>query len=195
MFDFLEGRLEAIGPAGVVLASGGIGWRLATSARTAQGLAAGTRRRLPVHLVVSEGALALYGFADEAERAAFRRLIQIGGVGPSLALALLSAFAPAELAGLVGQRDTTALTRVKGVGRKTAERLILELGESLAELITTSAISPASQPADDLLRVLLDLGFRPLEARAAAERARRELGAGAAIEDLLRLALQQVKTA
>ncbi|MBL7007530.1 MAG: Holliday junction branch migration protein RuvA [Planctomycetes bacterium] len=190
MFDFLDGRLESVAAAGVVVSTGGVGWQVSTSARTADAVEPGQELRLLVHLVVSDNALTLFGFLEQAERAAFRRLIQVSGVGPAMALGLLSALPPGELAAAVRARDTGALTRVKGVGKKTAERLLVEIGDGLEELALAAGPRAAGGGDDELLRVLVDLGFRPLDARSAADAARHRLGPEADFEDLLRHALQ-----
>ncbi len=190
MFDFLDGRIETVAAGAVVVRTGGVGWLVAVSARTADALEAGQELRLLTHLAVSDSALTLYGFRDEAERAAFRRLIQVSGVGPAMALGLLSALPPGELAAAVRARDTSALTRVKGVGKKTAERLLVEIGDGLEELAVAAA-APLRPDQDELYRVLVDLGFRPQDARASADQACRQLGTDADFEDLLRHALQK----
>ncbi len=190
MFDFLDGRIESVTAGSAVVRTGGVGWLVATSARTADQLEPGQERRLLVHLAVSDSALTLYGFLDPAERAAFRRLVQVSGVGPAMALGLLSALPPAELAAAVRSRDTAGLTRVKGVGKKTAERLIVEIGDGLEELALAAGSGAAVPAGDELADVLISLGSRAPEARAAAEKARRTLGPEAVFEDLLRHALQ-----
>lgn len=188
MFEFLNGRVEALPPGAAVLRTGGVGWRLQVSERTAAGLQPGGTVRLFVHLAVGENALSLYGFCDEAERVLFRRLLQVSGIGPSSALGLLSAFAPEELVAAVLDGDTGRMTAVKGIGRRTADRLIVELRDRLGDL--PAVRSNAAPGSDELARVLLDLGFRPPEARTAAEAAREALGEDAPLEQLLRQALR-----
>ncbi len=189
MFDFLEGRVEAVRAGGLVLRTGGLGWSLAATAGTLERLRPGEEARLLVHLAVSDSALSLFGFLDEAERGAFRRLIQVSGIGPSLALSLLTALPPRDLAEAIRRRDAAALTRVKGIGRKTAERLLVEIGDGLAAWEEPGAAAAGDGP-DELVQLLVDLGTRPAEARTAAARARAALGPEAELEDLLRHALQ-----
>jgi len=198
VYEFLRGRVVEIRPGEVVLATGtgeGVGWLLQVSSATAAALREGEEALLRVHLAVSENALALYGFASAEERRLFRLLLQVGGVGPALALALLSAFPPGDLAARILEGDHRSLTRVKGVGRKTAERLVLELKDRLGALavpvpeqVPGSAADPGVE--EDLVRVLLDLGFRPSEARAAAAATLASLGPGTDFQELLRSALQ-----
>ena len=192
MFDFLQGRVEEVGAGRVVLRSAGVGWELWVSARCAADLSPGMRRRLPVHLAVSDSAFTLYGFRGPKERAVFRRLLQVSGVGPTAALALLSALEPAELAAAVRDQATARLTVVKGIGRKTAERLLLELRDHVDELAAGEVLG-AARGADDLQRVLVELGFRDQEARSAADSARRALGDDADFQQLLKTALQTAR--
>jgi len=193
VFDFLDGRIETVAAGAVVVRTGGVGWLVAVSSRVADAVEVGQEARLLTHLSVSDSALTLYGFLDDAERATFRRLIQVSGVGPAMALGLLSALPPAELAAAVRDRDTGALTRVKGVGKKTAERLLVEIGDGLADLAAATLPATAAAADDELNQVLVGLGYRPQDARSAAELARRALGADAVFEDLLRHVLQNPK--
>ncbi|MFQ5750212.1 MAG: Holliday junction branch migration protein RuvA [Planctomycetota bacterium] len=191
MFEFLEGRVDSVRPGIVVLRSGGAGWKLLVSSRSAARVTAGRGARLLVHMNVSDSALTLYGFVDEGERSLFRRLLQVSGVGPAAALGLLSALEPAALVQAITAEDTGQLTTVKGIGRKTAERLVLELRDSLklAGLAPPEGLAAAS--GGELVRVLEELGFRPAQARTAVGSAREALGAEAGFEDLLRHALKQ----
>ncbi|KAA3610879.1 MAG: Holliday junction branch migration protein RuvA [Planctomycetota bacterium] len=190
MFEFLEGRVALVEPGVVVLAAGGVGWRLLVSDRTSSALRTGPKHRLLVHLAVSENAFTLYGFDSDQERWLFRQLLGVSGVGPASALGLLSGLGPESLAEAIRSRDLGRLTTVKGIGRKTAERLLVELGEAMEKNPWPSSTDAADLFPDDLLRVLGDLGFRPREAREAADRVWRELGPQADFQELLRAALQ-----
>lgn len=187
MLEFLEGRVVAAGPGHAVLQVGGLGFHLALSSRSAEGLEPGQELRILTHLVAGESGIALYGFLEPEERALFRRLLAVAGVGPALALALLSALTPAELVAAVQNGDHARLQAVRGVGRKTAERLVLELRDRIAEL---TAAAPTPAPQEDLVRVLAELGFPAREARERAAAACRRLGADADLQDLLRDALR-----
>lgn len=135
----------------------------------------GGRVTLWVHTHVREDALALYGFADEAERLAFRALLAVSNVGPRIAIAVLGALPSAELAAAVARRDLSALTSVSGVGKKIAERLLLELRDklpatSLATQAKPSAAAearPAATSDEHLRSALTGMGFRPAEADRA----------------------------
>lgn len=193
MFEFLQGQVVRVQFGSVVIATGGIGWHLSISARSAELLEEGQEYSLYVHLAVSDSAMNLFGFVTHQERELFRRLLQVGGVGPTSALGILSALSPADFVAAVVQGDAARLTAVKGVGKKTAERLILELRESLQNFMV-DAPSPSSSTTEigeSLIRVLSELGFRPQEARRAAESAQQQLGPTADFQELLRAALNE----
>lgn len=197
MYDFLRGRIAATGPAHAVLEVGGVGWLLHVAAPLALRLRVGEEARLLVHLAVGENALTLYGFERELERRLFRRLIQVSGVGPARALEVTSALPTEPLVRAIVDGDVQRLTTVKGIGRKTAERLVVELRDRLREWATGTAegaereaSGAAAGATDDLTRVLLDLGAQPAAAQRAAEQARSALGPAADFQDLLRHALR-----
>ncbi|MDA1261054.1 MAG: Holliday junction branch migration protein RuvA [Planctomycetota bacterium] len=197
MYDFLRGRIAATGAAHVVLDVGGVGWLLHVPASLALRLRAGEDTRLLVHLSVSESAHTLYGFERELERRLFRRLIQVSGVGPSRALEVMSSLPTEPLVRAIIDGDVQRLTAVRGVGRKTAERLVVELRDRLREWTTGSedgaeATAGVSAPelADDLARVLMDLGSLQAVAQRAADQARAALGTDADFQELLRHALR-----
>jgi len=147
----------------------------------------GAEVQLLTHLVVREDAHVLYGFATEDERRLFRSLIRVSGVGPKIALALLSGISVSAFAECVVNGDSAALTRVPGVGRKTAERLIMEMRDRLAAPAAgPSAVGPAS-PEGEAFSALVALGYRPAE----ATRLLKAVGPGThSTEELIRRALQ-----
>jgi holliday junction DNA helicase RuvA len=182
----------------VVLDVGGVGYELAAPLGTLG------RARLDeagcvtlwVHTHVREDALSLFGFSDETERAAFRALLSVSNVGPKIAVAVLGALPSAELARAIAKRDLGALTSVPGIGKKIAERLLLELRDKIPEGplpgLTTAANAAASRPAtgeeERLRSALVGMGFRPAE----ADRAIASLGdrvRNAPVQELLREAL------
>jgi Holliday junction DNA helicase RuvA len=198
MIGRLTGRVVAQEADGVVLDVGGVGYELAVPLGTLgrSRVDDAGRVTLWVHTHVREDALALFGFADEAERAAFRALLGVSNVGPKIAVAVLGALPAAELSLAVARRDLAALTAVSGIGKKIAERLLLELRDKLptAPSRGAGAASPDRAPlapgdGEDRLRsALTGRGFKPGE----ADRAIAALGArapGAALEDLIREAL------
>jgi holliday junction DNA helicase RuvA len=197
MIGRLRGRVVADEPGGsVVVDVGGVGYELAApvgtvarAERDEQGLAL-----LYVHTHVREEALDLFGFATAADRKAFRLLIGVPNVGPKTALGLLSVLPIAELALAVDAGDVARLTRVPGIGKKTAERLVLELKQKLTELGPPGVAARAPAGGDDarrLMAALTNMGYRPSEAERAlkslAERVGRE-----PISDLLREALARL---
>jgi holliday junction DNA helicase RuvA len=185
---------------GIVLDVGGVGYELAAPLGTlgrARSEDAG-RVTLWVHTHVREDALALYGFADETERAAFRALLGVSNVGPKIAVAILGALPAAELARAIAGRNLGALTAVSGIGKKIAERLLLELRDKLHVAAapdsalsggghTVGTVGPAS--GDERLRAALTgMGFKPAEADRALSMIGRPAEA-APFEELLREAL------
>ena len=189
MFDFLNGTLVSVQSGQVVLATGGIGWSITASTKVTASLKEGTEGRLYLHLAVSDSALSLFGFPTQQERALFRRLIQVSGVGPTSAMSLLSGLTPSEFLAAIANEDPVPLTAAKGIGRKTAERLVLELRDHI-EALRKDAPEANTSPSTDLARVLCELGVQEKAAQLAARKAFNDLGADAAFEDLLRAALQ-----
>lgn len=153
--------------------------------------AVGEEVRLATHLVVREDAQALYGFATEEERRLFRSLLRISGVGPKIALALLSGLSVEAFARCVREQDASALVRVPGIGRKTAERLLVEMRDRLSGpqglTSSTGAGEPAS-PQGEAFDALVALGYKPAEATRLLE----AVGPGThSTEELIRRALQR----
>jgi Holliday junction DNA helicase RuvA len=197
MIGRLAGKVVAQDADGaVVLDVGGVGYELAVPLGTLGRARADDEGRVTlwVHTHVREDALALYGFADERERLAFRALLGVSNVGPKIAVAVLGALPAAELARAIARQDLAAFKGVPGVGRKIAERLLLELRDKLPEGESAATTEPPRQgrvaPAGDerLRGALTGLGFRPAE----ADRAVAALGtrvAEASLDELLREAL------
>ena len=145
------------------------------------------------HLVVRDDTHALFGFASLAERELFRALIRVNGIGPKLGLTLLSSLTPEEFATSVADQDVAAMTRVPGVGKKTAERLLMELKDRLDTLpvgIIRGAVNKESTAREAEL-ALVSLGYRPLDAARAIDNV---YAAGEPVEELIRLALQRMMT-
>jgi Holliday junction DNA helicase RuvA len=148
--------------------------------------AAGERVSLLTHFVVREDAQVLFGFLTAAERSTFRLLIKISGVGPRMALALLSGLSVADLAQAVTAQDASRLVKVPGIGKKTAERLLLELKGKLGADLGLPGASPAGDAQADILQALVALGYSDREAQAAL----RQLPAGAGVSEGIKLALK-----
>jgi holliday junction DNA helicase RuvA len=187
MIGRLVGRLVAKHPPQVTLDVGGVGYELDVPMSTFYNLpAAGDTATLYTHLVVREDAHTLYGFASLEERSVFRQLIRISGIGARTALALLSGLSVAELAQSVAMQDTARLTKVPGIGKKTAERLLLELKGKLAEALPGAGGAAPAGTAADILNALLALGYSEKEAAAAAK----TLPPGVTVAEGIRAALK-----
>jgi Holliday junction DNA helicase RuvA len=185
----IAGRLVGKSPPGVLVDTAGIGYEIDVPMSTFCNLpAVGEPVTLLTHLVVREDAHQLYGFLTAAERQAFRELIRISGVGSRTALAVLSGMSVEELAQAVTLQDSARLTRVPGIGKKTAERLLLELKGKLGDALdggAAGATAAAAGPAD-VLRALVALGYSDKEAATAV----RQLPAGAGVAEGIRAALK-----
>ena len=189
MIGRLDGRLVEKNPPSIVVDVNGIGYEVDVPMSTFYPLPAlGERVQLLTHLAIREDAHQLYGFATGAERAAFRDLIRISGVGARTALAVLSGLSVAELAQAVTLQDAARLTRVPGIGKKTAERLMLELKGKLGADLGTPSSTATSVANSDVVRALLALGYNEREATAAI----RTLPAGTGVADGIRLALKSL---
>ena len=156
--------------------------------------AVGERVRLLTHLQVREDAHVLYGFATGAERTLFRHLLKVSGVGPRIALAILSGVSGAAFAQAIQQQDVATLTRIPGVGRKTAERLIVEMRDRLGSIDGAAAASAVGAPVHgaeaEAYSALVALGYRPQEATRLLQGAGGDGGASSTTEELIRRALQ-----
>jgi Holliday junction DNA helicase RuvA len=196
MIGRLTGKVVAQEADGaIVLDVGGVGYELSAPLGTLGRVRPDDAGRVTlwVHTHVREDALALFGFADEAERFAFRTLLGVSNVGPKIAVAVLGALPAAELARTVARRDLTALTAVSGIGKKIAERLLLELRDKLTATPAPAGTVPAqaARPAtgEERLRgALTGMGFKPSEAERAATAVQGRAG-DAPLEELLREAL------
>ena len=183
MIGRLSGRLAAKQPPQVLVDVGGVAYELDVPMSTFYGLpATGEAVTLYTHLVVREDAHTLYGFGTLEERSAFRQLIRISGVGARTALAVLSGLSVSDLARAVTLQDAAPLTRVPGIGKKTSERLLLELKGKLAE----APASAGSQQASDVVNALIALGYSDKEALAAAK----GLAPGIPVAEAIRAALK-----
>ena len=188
MIGRLAGTLLEKNPPQIVVEAGGVGYEVEVPMSTFYNLpASGERVVLLTHLVVREDAHLLYGFGSEAERRAFRQLLKISGVGARTALSVLSGLSVSDLCAAVTSQETGRLTKIPGIGKKTAERLLLELKDRLGiELATSVAAARPALATSDVLRALLALGYSEKEAVAAI----RQLPEGASVSDGIRQALR-----
>jgi len=180
----ISGRLLSKNPPQVLLEAAGVGYEIDVPMSTFYSLpATGDAVTLHTHLVVREDAHILYGFATLEERGAFRRLIRISGVGARTALSVLSGLSVAELAQAVALQDAARLTKIPGIGKKTAERLLLELK---GKLVDTIPVDAKSGTGSDVLNALVGLGYSEKEALAAVK----GLPPGLAVTEGIRAALK-----
>ena len=195
MIARLTGTLAETGADTAIVDVGGVGYQALCSARTLEALGpVGGDVLLLTELQVREDAWTLFGFGSAAERDSFRALTSVQGVGGRLALAILSVLAPDELARAIGQSDKAMIGRASGVGPKLAQRIVNELAGKLGNPALAGGIGaapPRGGPAADALSALANLGFKPAEASAAVTAANEELGEGASLDALVRLALRK----
>lgn len=188
MIGRLSGTLLAKHPPQLLIDVSGVGYEVEAPMSTIFQLPeSGKPVVLLTHLVVREDGHFLFGFLTEGERSLFRQLIRISGIGARIALALLSGLSVDELASAVARQETGRLTKIPGIGKKTAERLLLELKDKLPKSLSEAGQTrAASDPAVDILNALLALGYNDREANAAL----RQLPPDVAVADGIRQALK-----
>lgn len=191
MIALVSGTVAVRRPDHVVIDCGGVGYRLAVSAETLRRVpAVGSETLLHTHLVVRDDALALYGFASEEERELFLLLLGVQSVGPKVALAVLSGGTPRDLLAAIAAGDATRFQAVPGIGKRTAERIIVELREKVGASVPEHAISitRADDPRSLAREGLLGLGYTPQEADELLDGA-----SGERPEDLIAFALRTAR--
>lgn len=190
MIGALRGVVAAKEPPRLLLDVGGVGYEVETSMSTWLALpAVGQPLRLVIHHVLREDASLLFGFATEDERALFRALLKVSGVGPKVALAVLSGVSVQAFQSAIVTEDATLLRRIPGVGRKTADRLLVEMRDHFKDAPVLAGIdAPVRGPQAEALHALLALGYKPAEARSLLDAAG---DAAASTEELIRAALQR----
>ena len=186
MIGRILGELVEKNPPQVIVVSHGVGYEIDVPMSTFYHLPrTGDNVTLLTHMVVREDAHLLYGFLTAGERTAFRQLLKISGVGPKVALSVLSGLSVDDLAAAVASQDAARLTKVPGVGKKTAERLVLELRDKLPVAVS-AARTDASPASGDGVNALLGLGYNEREAQGAVK----QLGPGLPLTDAIRQALK-----
>lgn len=193
MLEYISGERGDFTPTSVVLVNAGIGYLLQISMQTYAQIENKSTVLLYVHEVIREDVHELYGFFTKTERALFRLLISVSGVGPSMARLLLSSYSSEELVGIIQTADVGSLCRAKGVGSKTAQRIIVDLQNKVQELPSTQAggASLHNTHRDEALFALIALGFP----RAASEKVLDSIvksDASLSVEQMIKLALQQL---
>ena len=197
MIASLSGQVEYTGLDKVVLQVGGVGLLVHTTPATAAGCRTGSRLRLATTLVVREDALTLYGFAAVEERDMFETVQSVSGVGPRIALAMLSVMGPEDLRDALSGGDTKALTRVPGIGAKSAERLVLELRDKVGPAGGGAAAASAPRVGEgwrgQVTEALTGLGYSAKQAGDAVAGVADEHPAESDVSTLLRLALRRLR--
>ncbi|HTW58096.1 MAG TPA: Holliday junction branch migration protein RuvA [Terriglobales bacterium] len=163
MIAHLRGKLLAKHPNQAIVEAAGVGYDVTITVPTFSDLpAAGAEVALHIHTHVREDAIALYGFLRPAEKLLFEKLVTVSGIGPTLAIKILSGMAADEMVGAIRGNDVARLTRIPGIGKKTAERMVLELRDKLPEAgpAVASAVFPVNAVQDDVLSALVNLGYQ-----------------------------------
>ncbi|HTL18880.1 MAG TPA: Holliday junction branch migration protein RuvA [Patescibacteria group bacterium] len=199
MISFLRGKLVETLPTQATIEVNGLGYDVLIPLSSYDKLPLpGTEVKLLTHLVVREDAHTLYGFVTIAERDLFRMLINtVSGIGPKIALNVLSGISVAAFRGAVANADIKALAQVSGVGKKTAERIIVELKDKIGAVAAWEAasaqraLSSEDQKVSDAVLALMALGFKQVEAHDSVRKAQASLGTQATVEDLVRACLKK----
>ncbi len=177
MIGFLQGKLLAASPDRVLLDVGGVGYEIHVPLSTfseIQREVAGGSVGLYVHTHVRADAIELFGFHTEREKLLFEKLLGVGGIGPRLARVILSGMPPEQLIGALASGDAPRLATIPGVGKKTAQRMVVELKDKAQKLAADLPPAATVSPEDDLVLAMVNLGYKPAEAERAVSRARAE---------------------
>lgn len=204
MIGKLRGKVDAIGEAHAIIDVNGVGYEVQLSARTLRNLKLGEEVSLTIDTHVREDSIKLFGFSSEIERSWFRTLQTIQGVGSKVALAILGTMSPQDLANAIALKDTGAVAQTPGVGKKLAERLVLELKDKAPALSVAGLNVPVSSiggggaapiesnAAAEAMSALTNLGYNPAQASAAISVAAKELGVEADTAKLIRRGLKEL---
>ena len=196
MYEYITGKLAEVAPTHAVVEAGGVGYLLHISLETFSAIEHASEARLYTHFIVREDAQLLYGFATKVERELFRLLLGGNGVGGNTARMILSTYSPKELQGIIGSGNAVLLKNVKGLGLKTAQKIIVELNGKLTTIgaetdLGGMPLAPENTSAEEALAALVMLGFT----RAAADKVLRQLQReepAASVEELIRMALKRL---
>jgi Holliday junction DNA helicase RuvA len=192
MYDFIQGHVAERNPAYVVLENNGIGYLVNVSLHTYSQIREDDHCRLYIHLIIKEDAMVFYGFYDPEERELFRLLISVSGVGAGTARMILSALTPVEVTQAIVKEDARLLQRIKGIGLKTAQRIIVDLKDKLAkDLVPFEKLGPEhNTKKDEALSGLIILGFPKMMAEKALSKVIENEGTALTVEQLIRHALK-----
>lgn len=189
MIASVRGVVDAVTAQDTVINVGGVGLRMMATPTTLSTLTLGRESTLVTSLIVREDSMTLYGFADDDEREVFDILITLSGIGPRLGLAVLSVLTPDAIRRAVSSKDEATLTRVPGIGKKSAQRMILELGTRLGPSRGSIDSSPPATGSAEVIDALMGLGWNERDAAAAVEAVTAQHGS-LPMADMLRRALQ-----
>ena len=194
MFEYIDGKLTFKCPTYIVVETGGIGYHINISLNTYSSLGDAERCKVYTWLHIKEDAHTLYGFADEGERRLFLHLISVSGIGPNTGRMMLSSITPAEIQTAIVQGDLPLIQRIKGIGAKTAQRLVLELQDKLKKEGTGSLIAaPLNNTVrEEALSALLMLGFTRQPAEKAIDNAVKNGGIDLTVEEMIKIALKNL---
>ncbi|HEX8410900.1 MAG TPA: Holliday junction branch migration protein RuvA [Thermoanaerobaculia bacterium] len=193
MIGYLEGTLKTLDATRALVVAGGVGYEVHISLSTYYRLEGKPSVSLDIYTHVREDMLSLYGFASAEEKLAFEKLISISGIGPTLAQKILSGIEPHDLADAIARADARKLSSIPGVGKKTAERICLELRDKLVVDAPAAPAAPTRLSVDDDVQsALINLGYRPKDSELAVDKARQELGVDAEFSAVLKRALRHL---
>lgn len=196
MIAHLRGRLLSKQPQQAIIEAGGVGYDVAISVPTFSALPAeGAEVALHVHTQVREDTLALYGFLDRGEKRIFERLITVSGVGPKLAITILSGLSTERLVAAIRGQDHATLTQIPGIGKRLAERLVVELKDKLEDMAAGPAPAGTGLAAEDVLSALVNLGYqRPVAQKAIASAISKDKKIADNFDALFRAALAAIQS-
>ena len=192
MYDYLQGKLENLTPTHVTVDCNGVGYLLQISLYTYSAIKDAKNFKLFAHQVIREDAHLLFGFADEEERLMFRELLNVSGVGASTARIIQSSLSPEQLRSVISRGDAVTLQKVKGIGAKSAQRIIIDLQDKVNKMspAATNVLSTIhNNSRDEALIALTTLGFARASAEKALLSAQKQLGSDAKVEDLIKASL------
>lgn len=191
MISILAGKIiENSGSQVILMTAGGVGYEMAVNVRSAQKWPTGSEAQILTYMSVRENAMDLFGFSDKEEKDLFEKFLLVSGIGPKTALHLLSLGTVKEISAAIGREDLAYLTNVSGIGRKTAERIVVELKNKVGEAETMAAGEETGGILGDVIAGLMALGYSVQEAREAAKKLNIN---GKSSEQLMKEALQMIK--
>ncbi|HKE33129.1 MAG TPA: Holliday junction branch migration protein RuvA [Candidatus Angelobacter sp.] len=187
MIAHIRGKLISKHPNQAIVEAGGVGYDVTISIPTFSGLPPlGSEISLFIYTHVREDALSLFGFLRAEDKQLFEKLLSVSGIGPKLAITILSGMPADNMVAAIKSNNVAALTRIPGIGKKTAERMVLELRDKLDGLAAAPAPPPTTRMEDDVVSALVNLGYQRMSAEQAVKRALDKAGNGASFEQVFR---------